>query len=79
MWIPPEMIQFRPHGLLVDVWSMAVCLLELFLEDAPLKKTPYLCMMTIATQGLAQFIPATAEPDAKDVLKKCLVVEPDNR
>lgn len=78
-WIPPEMIKFRPHSYPVDIWSLGVCLLEMYLVDPPLRKNPILCMYTIATQGLAHFIPEKASPLAKACLERFLVVDPDKR
>lgn len=34
-WLPPEMILKQPHNTAVDIWSMAVCLLELANKKAP--------------------------------------------
>ena len=34
-WMPPEMIQKKPHGYPVDIWSTGICLLELMNGKAP--------------------------------------------
>jgi serine/threonine protein kinase len=34
-WMPPEMIQSKAHGCSADIWSFAVCILELALGAPP--------------------------------------------
>eukprot|EP01130_Rhizamoeba_saxonica_P015733 TRINITY_DN710_c0_g1_i2.p1 TRINITY_DN710_c0_g1~~TRINITY_DN710_c0_g1_i2.p1 ORF type:complete len:417 (+),score=88.19 TRINITY_DN710_c0_g1_i2:938-2188(+) len=78
-WIPPEMIKGKPHSFPVDIWSLAVCLLELFLSAPPLSVSSLKCMFSAATIGLEHTIPDSASPEAADFLRKCLVIEPEDR
>ncbi len=36
-WMPPEMIARQPYGAPIDIWSFAVCLLELCNRSPPNK------------------------------------------
>eukprot|EP01126_Amoeba_proteus_P060847 TRINITY_DN80_c0_g2_i3.p1 TRINITY_DN80_c0_g2~~TRINITY_DN80_c0_g2_i3.p1 ORF type:complete len:535 (-),score=94.04 TRINITY_DN80_c0_g2_i3:500-2104(-) len=79
-WIPPEMILGLPHSFTADTWSLAVCILELYLKEPPLYKTGSLaCMFTVATSGLIQCIPSHCTPQARDFLEKSLVIDASKR
>jgi len=78
-WIPPEMIKGEPHSFLVDVWSTAVCLLELLIQDPPLHGNTLLSMFTVATRGLAHTIPPEVSQECKEFLTLCLAVDPNQR
>jgi len=78
-WIPPEMIKSEPHSFEVDVWSMAVCLLELIIQKPPLYGNTISSMFTVATKGLVHAIPETSSKNCKDFLSRCLVVNPSER
>jgi len=78
-WIPPEMIKRQPHHISVDIWSLAVCVLELFLRGPPHYPLNFKCMFKACTVGLKDTIPESASPEAKDFLAKCLVIDPNQR
>lgn len=78
-WIPPEMIKSEPHSYQVDVWSMAVCLLELLIQKPPLYGNTISSMFTVATKGLAHTIPETVSKDCRDFLTSCLVIDQTKR
>jgi len=78
-WIPPEMILKKPHSLPVDIWSLAVCMMELYLGNPPHSVSALKCMYNVFTKGLEDVIPSSASPLAKDFLTKCLVMDPDKR
>jgi len=78
-WVPPEMILNKPHSLPVDIWSFAVCILELFLNAPPHNVSALKCMFYACTDGLIDTIPHHASPNAKNFLQKCLVLDPDER
>ena len=54
-WLPPEMILKKPHGTSCDIWSMAVCLLELANKKAPNSDS--------ALRVRAAFLPPSSGPD----------------
>jgi len=78
-WTPPEMIYGLPHSYQSDIWSMGVCLLELFLLKPPFSGYPIKCMFEAATNGLTEQVPFTSSDDAKDFMSKCLTQNPKNR
>jgi len=78
-WIPPEMIKGEPHSFPVDVWSGAVCLLELVIQKPPLYGNTMYSMFTVATKGLSSEIPSDISENCKDFLTKCLIVDQHNR
>lgn len=49
-WIPPEMIWGHPHSYPADVWSMAVCILELLLGKPAYVESSVKAMFRVATQ-----------------------------
>eukprot|EP01103_Thecamoeba_quadrilineata_P003129 TRINITY_DN12946_c0_g1_i1.p1 TRINITY_DN12946_c0_g1~~TRINITY_DN12946_c0_g1_i1.p1 ORF type:complete len:619 (-),score=119.81 TRINITY_DN12946_c0_g1_i1:250-1893(-) len=53
-WMPPEMIRKEPHGLLVDIWSLGICLLELANTRPPNHKNPIKAMFTAGTVGIEE-------------------------
>jgi len=78
-WIAPEMIQNKPHYYQVDIWSLAVCLLELFNIEPPYAPNSLKCMFMSATLGLNSKIPGTASTIAKNFLEHCFQIDPNRR
>jgi len=78
-WVPPEMINNLTHTFSADIWSFAVCILELFLSSPPYPESPVKCMLMAATRGLKDQIPETATPVATDFLSSCLTIEQEKR
>jgi hypothetical protein len=77
-WMPPEMILGIPHGTPADMWSFAICLLELANGEPPNRKSPVRAMFLAATEG----IHVTSEkysPDFTDFLGKCLQIDQTKR
>jgi len=71
-WIPPEMILKQPHSFPADIWSLGVCILELFLRAPPYSVSSLKCMYNVATVGLVQCIPEEATTNANNFLTRCL-------
>jgi len=71
-WIPPEMINKKPHHLSADIWSLAVCILEILLRAPPYSSSPILCMFNVGTVGLQKLIPKNISEQLQDVLVTCL-------
>jgi len=78
-WIPPEMIRRQPHHTSADIWSLAVCVLELYLRGPPHSPSSFKCMFSACTVGLMNMVPESASPEARDWLSKCLVIDPSKR
>eukprot|EP01113_Clastostelium_recurvatum_P030700 TRINITY_DN3756_c0_g1_i3.p1 TRINITY_DN3756_c0_g1~~TRINITY_DN3756_c0_g1_i3.p1 ORF type:complete len:462 (-),score=91.55 TRINITY_DN3756_c0_g1_i3:43-1428(-) len=82
-WMPPEMIQGRPHDYKVDVWSFAISLLEMANRRPPMIESAVKAMFTVATEGIPPAMmftePARWSPDFVDFLSRCLRPEPSER
>lgn len=78
-WIPPEMIRRKEHSYPADIWSFAVCVLEMYLKEPPNSHSRLEAMYMAATQGLKSCIPSRASGPAKDFLKRCLERNPKKR
>jgi len=78
-WIPPEMILKIPHSLSCDLWSFAVCVLELFTGSPPHSQSSVKCMFYAATVGLVDQIPNRSTSSARDFLTKCLEIDHTKR
>lgn len=81
-WISPEMILGEPHGVAVDIWSLGVCILELFTHHPPHPNDTFKCMVLAASTGLASEIPKD-HPRlcrvGRSFIRNCLSVDPEKR
>eukprot|EP01104_Vermistella_antarctica_P014064 TRINITY_DN4365_c0_g2_i1.p1 TRINITY_DN4365_c0_g2~~TRINITY_DN4365_c0_g2_i1.p1 ORF type:complete len:1231 (+),score=306.57 TRINITY_DN4365_c0_g2_i1:338-4030(+) len=79
-WIPPEMIRREPHSFPADIWSFAICVIELAMGQPPHRRSALRAM----------FLAATSDPPAlpsgqkwssvfRDFLDKCLKSDPAER
>jgi len=78
-WIPPEMIQNKPHTCVADIWSFSVCILELYQGSPPHAPSSLKCMFMAATEGLTSEIPDIVTDKARDFLLQGLQMDPDKR
>jgi len=78
-WIPPEMIKKEAHSFPADIWSLGVCLLELYLMVPPHAVSGIKCMFLASVKGLNDQIPKTATTDARAFLERCLQVDQKKR
>eukprot|EP01130_Rhizamoeba_saxonica_P012713 TRINITY_DN5394_c0_g1_i1.p1 TRINITY_DN5394_c0_g1~~TRINITY_DN5394_c0_g1_i1.p1 ORF type:complete len:447 (-),score=94.23 TRINITY_DN5394_c0_g1_i1:51-1391(-) len=74
-WVPPEMIRNEPHSYPADIWSLGVCLLELYLQKPPHALYPIKCMFEVATIGLMHLIPDSVQGTARNFMEMCLTVD----
>uniref|UniRef100_A0A6B2LC62 Protein kinase domain-containing protein n=1 Tax=Arcella intermedia TaxID=1963864 RepID=A0A6B2LC62_9EUKA len=78
-WIPPEMIIKEQHSLPADIWSLSVCVLEMFYQSPPYAVSPLKCMFEVATVGLQHYIPKGCSEEAKDWLTRSLCYDQTKR
>jgi hypothetical protein len=80
-WMPPEMIKREPHGLPVDIWSFAICLMEVANGHPPNRRSSIKAMFTAGTGGYPQPFeqPERWTESFKDFLTGCLKVNPRDR
>ena len=78
--MPPEMILRKGHGPPADIWSMAVCLLELANHHPPDNSSVLRHMFKVATgqpPGLDE--PGRWSPLMRDFLGYCMQFDPAQR
>jgi len=79
-WMPPEMIQRKPHGLMVDIWSFGICLMEMANGHPPNRKSSFQAMFVAATCGYPEPLEGNNwSVDFKDFIGKCIQVVPSAR
>jgi len=80
-WMPPEMIQCKPHGFPADIWSFAICLIEMADKRPPNRKARIKSMFITATEGLIPYVQEQNHYSNlfKDLLHKCLEMDPSKR
>eukprot|EP01132_Coremiostelium_polycephalum_P000899 gene899-1124_t len=80
-WMAPEMIQQKPHGTPVDIWSFAISLLEMANQRPPMMESAVKAMFTVATEGADTVFdePELWSDCFKDFLSRCLKMDPSER
>jgi serine/threonine protein kinase len=80
-WMPPEMIRKEPHGLPVDIWSYAICLMEIANGKLPYRKSSMLAMFKAATEGYPEPFESARRwtSSFRDFLSLCLQPDPNLR
>ncbi|EGG22711.1 putative protein serine/threonine kinase [Cavenderia fasciculata] len=79
-WMSPEMIRGEGYSCPSDIWSFAICLLELANGEPPNRKSSLNAMFTIATQGCSGLDrPEKWSEGFRNFLSLCLEVEPSKR
>lgn len=78
-YIAPEMIEGRPYGKSVDIWSLGCTVLELATGHRPYHNMRAHAAMFRMTQDRMPPIPRKLSPVLKDFLKTCWVWNPVER
>ncbi|KUI59352.1 Serine/threonine-protein kinase ark1 [Cytospora mali] len=80
-YLPPEMIKSGSkdnwYDEKVDLWSLGVLTYEFLVGEAPFEDTPVMTQRRIARADMT--IPSFVSPEARDLIKKLLVLDPDKR
>ncbi|KAH6624225.1 kinase-like domain-containing protein [Chaetomium sp. MPI-SDFR-AT-0129] len=80
-YLPPEMIKSGSkdnwYNEKVDLWSLGVLMYEFLVGEAPFEDTPIMTHKRIARADMT--IPEWVSKDAKDLIKKLLVLDPEKR
>jgi serine/threonine protein kinase len=79
--MPPEMIKGDVHSFSADVWSFAICILELANNEAPNRDNRIKAMYTVATVGLPNPLakPERWSHNFKWFISACLNTNPVER
>ncbi|KLU87633.1 AUR protein kinase [Magnaporthiopsis poae ATCC 64411] len=80
-YLPPEMINSgakdKSYDEKVDLWSLGVLTYEFLVGEAPFEDTPTMTHRRIAKCDMT--IPSFVSPEARDLIKKLLVLDPEKR
>ncbi|PSS00984.1 kinase-like domain-containing protein [Coniella lustricola] len=80
-YLPPEMIKSgsrdNTYDEKVDLWSLGVLTYEFLVGEAPFEDTPVMTHRRIARADMT--IPPFVSAEARDLIKKLLVLDPDKR
>ncbi|KAI1854851.1 hypothetical protein JX265_002490 [Neoarthrinium moseri] len=80
-YLPPEMIKpgskDNYYDEKVDLWSLGVLTYEFLVGEAPFEDTPVMTQRRIARADMT--IPSFVSPEARDLIKKLLVLDPEKR
>lgn len=72
--LPPEMIHSKPHSKEVDIWSLGLLCYELLIGETPFAKSS-----TNAIANARFEIPSSVSPQASELIRKLIVVNPEER
>ncbi|KAI0015936.1 protein kinase-like protein [Xylariomycetidae sp. FL0641] len=80
-YLPPEMLKPGKDENLynekVDLWSLGVLTYEFLVGEAPFEDTPVMTQRRIARGDMS--IPSFVSPEARDLIKRLLVLDPEKR
>ncbi|KAL2136573.1 hypothetical protein VTI74DRAFT_2878 [Chaetomium olivicolor] len=80
-YLPPEMIKSGSkdnwYNEKVDLWSLGVLTYEFLVGEAPFEDTPIMTQKRIARADMT--IPEWVSKEAKDLIKRLLVLDPEKR
>ena len=80
-YLPPEMIkpgrEENWYTEKVDLWSLGVLTYEFLVGEAPFEDTPVMTQRRIAKGDMT--IPPNLSPEARDLIKRLLVLDPEKR
>ncbi|KAJ5707217.1 Serine/threonine-protein kinase ark1 [Penicillium malachiteum] len=80
-YLPPEMLKpgsgDNTYSEKVDLWSLGVLTYEFLVGEAPFEDTPVMTQRRITRADMS--IPAFVSPEAKDLIKRLLVLDPEKR
>lgn len=80
-WMPPEMVQRKPYGFPIDIWSFGICLLEMANRSPPNNVPKLAAMFRIATSNKPSSLetPEKWSSQMNDFFDKILQPDPIER
>ncbi|KJZ78949.1 Serine kinase ark1 [Hirsutella minnesotensis 3608] len=80
-YLPPEMVKpgsrDNSYNEKIDLWSLGVLTYEFLVGEAPFEDTPVMTHRRIARADMR--IPSFVSPEARDLIKRLLVLDPEKR
>jgi len=80
--MPPEMIQGKQHSLPVDIWSFAICVLEMANKSPPNKGNKLKALYIAGSIGMRDEIAKLKKTHSEDfisMLDQCCRLQPKER
>ncbi|XP_015575652.1 serine/threonine-protein kinase STY46 isoform X1 [Ricinus communis] len=79
-WMAPEVIEHKPYGRKVDVFSFSIVLWELLTGKLPYEHlSPLQAAISVVQQGLRPSIPKRTHPKLVELLERCWQQDPSLR
>eukprot|EP01091_Cochliopodium_minus_P004807 TRINITY_DN1469_c0_g1_i1.p1 TRINITY_DN1469_c0_g1~~TRINITY_DN1469_c0_g1_i1.p1 ORF type:complete len:528 (+),score=163.97 TRINITY_DN1469_c0_g1_i1:129-1712(+) len=79
-WIPPEMIQKKPHSYPTDIWSFAICMMELCEGNPPNCSSSLKAMFLVGIGQSPKLEKMESWSETViDFLDRCLEIDPEKR
>ncbi|CZR61564.1 probable protein kinase Eg22 [Phialocephala subalpina] len=76
-YLPPEIVNYTSYNNKVDLWSLGVLMYEFLVGEAPFEDSQVLTYKRIVRCEMT--VPSYVSPEAKDLIKSLLVVDPEKR
>jgi len=78
-WVAPEMVRREYHGIEVDIWSFAICVLEMVLGHPPYRKSSLLCLFRVGTHKPPLLEEEQWSQGMRNFINSCLECDPAKR
>lgn len=79
-WMAPELIRGSDYGLMVDIWSLGIMLMEMAEGEPPYMEYPPLrALFLITTKGIPDLRGESWSPGIRSFLQDCLIKDPEDR
>ena len=78
-FLSPEIITNKPYDAKCDIWALGVLLYELMTFRMPFNAVSLPLLSIKINRGVYKPPPSTYSSEIRDLLKKCLTVDPDQR
>ena len=78
-YLSPEIITGKPYDSKSDIWALGVLLYELMTFEMPFNAVSLPLLSIKINRGVYQPPPGIYSSEIKDLLKKCLTLEPEKR
>ncbi|XP_043705141.1 uncharacterized protein LOC122654952 [Telopea speciosissima] len=80
-WMAPEVVKRNTHGygLPADIWSLGCTVLEMLTRQVPYSPLEWMSALFKIGKGTPPPIPDFLSRDARDFIRQCLQVNPDDR
>ena len=78
-YLSPEIINSKPYDSKCDIWALGILLYELMTFKMPFNAVSLPLLSIKINRGVYQPPPGTYSSEIRDLLKKCLTLEPEKR